>query len=61
MMLGERTGKKYRLGDRVRIKVMRADIETSKIDFALVEVVETAEEIAAPKKRTAKAKDSKQK
>jgi len=61
MMLGERTGKKYRLGDRVRIKVMRADIETSKIDFALVEVVETAEEIAAPKKRTAKAKGSKQK
>ena len=37
MMLGERTGKKYRLGDRVRIKVMRADIETSKIDFSLVE------------------------
>jgi len=61
MMLGERTGKKYRLGDRVRIKVMRADIETSKIDFALVEVFETAEVIAAPKKRTAKAKDSKQK
>ncbi|MBN8773971.1 MAG: ribonuclease R [Thiobacillus sp.] len=42
MMLGERTGKKYRLGDRVRIKVMRADIETSKIDFSLVEAVETA-------------------
>ncbi|MEQ1592903.1 MAG: ribonuclease R [Thiobacillaceae bacterium] len=36
-MLGERTGKRYRLGDRVRIKVMRADIETSKIDFALVD------------------------
>ncbi|MBT9590655.1 MAG: ribonuclease R, partial [Thiobacillus sp.] len=32
MMLGERTGKRYRLGDRVRIKVMRADIETSKVD-----------------------------
>jgi ribonuclease R len=36
-MLGERTGKRFRLGDRVRIKVMRADIETSKIDFALVD------------------------
>ena len=37
LMLGERTGKRYRLGDRVRIKVMRADIETSKVDFSLVE------------------------
>jgi len=37
MMLGERTGKRYRLGDRVRIKVIRADIETSKIDFSLAE------------------------
>ncbi len=41
-MLGERTGKRYRLGDRVRIKVMRADIETSKIDFSLVEWVDMA-------------------
>jgi len=39
-MLGERTGKRFRLGDRVRIKVMRADIETSKIDFALVQSVD---------------------
>ena len=41
-MLGERTGKRYRLGDRVRIKVMRADIETSKVDFSLVEQDTTA-------------------
>ena len=52
MMLGERTGKKYRLGDRVRIKVMRADIETSKIDFSLVTEIESVqEETAAPKKK----------
>lgn len=56
MMLGERTGKKYRLGDRVRIKVMRADIETSKIDFSLVGVVEAAEEIAAPKKKSGRSR-----
>jgi ribonuclease R len=62
MMLGERTGKRYRLGDRVRIKVMRADIETSKIDFSLIEVVETAEEIAAPKKKAGRSRSgSKQK
>lgn len=36
-MLGERTGKRFRLGDPVRIRVVRVDIETSKIDFALVE------------------------
>ncbi|MBI1424358.1 MAG: ribonuclease R [Gammaproteobacteria bacterium] len=36
-MLGERTGKRYRLGDRVRVKVVRVDMESTKIDFALVE------------------------
>ncbi|OYW39299.1 MAG: ribonuclease R [Hydrogenophilales bacterium 12-61-10] len=42
-MLGERTGKRYRLGDRVRIKVLRADIETSKIDFGLVDSVDASD------------------
>jgi len=35
-MLGERTGQRFRLGDRVRIKVVRADLESNKIDFVLV-------------------------
>jgi ribonuclease R len=35
-MLGERTGMRYRLGDRLTIKVARVDLETSKMDFALV-------------------------
>lgn len=35
-MMGERTGKRYRLGDKVRIRVVSVDIETSRIDFALV-------------------------
>lgn len=35
MMMGERTGKSFRLGDRLRIKLVRVDMETSKIDFAL--------------------------
>ena len=34
-IVGERTGKKFQLADRVNIKVVRVDIETSKIDFAL--------------------------
>ena len=36
-MTGERTGKRYRLGDKVRIRVVQVNIETSRIDFALVE------------------------
>jgi ribonuclease R len=38
MLLGERTGKRYRLGDRLRVKVARVDLETSKIDFVLTSV-----------------------
>ncbi|OIR17802.1 ribonuclease R [mine drainage metagenome] len=35
-MAGERTGVRYRLGDRMTIKVVRVDLETARIDFALV-------------------------
>lgn len=35
-MLGERTGARYRLGDRLTVKVARVDLETTKIDFTLV-------------------------
>ena len=34
-MAGERTGVKYRLGDRLRVKVSRVDLETTRIDFVL--------------------------
>ena len=36
-LLGQRTGTSYRLADRVRIEVIRVDLETSKIDFRLLE------------------------
>lgn len=36
-IMGERTRKVFQLADRVNIKVVRVDIETSKIDFALVD------------------------
>ena len=59
-MLGERTGKRYRLGDRVRIKVIRADIETSKIDFALVSGDQSGDEgprhDKSPRKKSSKRK-----
>jgi ribonuclease R len=41
-MAGERTGVRYRLGDRLRVKVSRVDLETSKIDFVLVTGEESA-------------------
>jgi len=34
-LMGERTRKRYRLGDRLRVKVVRVDLDTSRIDFTL--------------------------
>ena len=36
-LVGERTHARYRLADRVRVQLIRADLETSKIDFRLLE------------------------
>jgi ribonuclease R len=36
-LLGERTGQKYRLGDRVQVRVVKVDMESTKIDFVLDE------------------------
>jgi ribonuclease R len=45
LLKGERTGIRYQLGARVKVRVVRVDIETTKIDFVLVD--------AAGKPRTA--------
>ena len=37
-LVGERTAKRYRLGDRVKVRLVRVDIESSKIDFVLEDV-----------------------
>jgi ribonuclease R len=34
-LLGERTGTRYRLADRMRVKLVRVDLETRKMDFVL--------------------------
>jgi ribonuclease R len=41
-MLGERTNQSYRLGDRLRIKVARVDLDERKIDFDLAGVEQPA-------------------
>ncbi|OGS91142.1 MAG: ribonuclease R [Gallionellales bacterium GWA2_60_18] len=48
-LLGERTGQRYRLGDRVRVRVVKVDMESTKIDFVLDEETEQAEPAATPK------------
>jgi ribonuclease R len=35
LLLGERTSTRFRLGDRVRVKLVRVDLEQSRIDFVL--------------------------
>lgn len=37
LLIGERTGQQFRLGGRVRVRVARVDMESSKIDFVLDE------------------------
>jgi ribonuclease R len=34
-MLGERSGQRFRLGDRLRVKLVKADLETGRIDFVM--------------------------
>ena len=36
-LLGERTGQRYRLGDRLQVRVVKVDMESTKIDFVLHE------------------------
>ncbi|MBI5438150.1 MAG: ribonuclease R [Nitrosomonadales bacterium] len=38
-LLGERTGQRYRLGDRVQVRVVKVDMESTKIDFVLDEKI----------------------
>jgi ribonuclease R len=34
-LMGERTRRRFRLGDRVRVRLVRADLETTRLDFVL--------------------------
>nr|WP_294868910.1 ribonuclease R [uncultured Pseudogulbenkiania sp.] len=52
-IIGEKSGARYQLGSRLTVKVVRADLESSRIDFVLVPEFEAAAEAkpAAKKKR----------
>ncbi len=41
-LIGERTRIRYRLADRVKVQVARADLATSRIDFRLIEKLDNA-------------------
>ncbi|MDR3221328.1 MAG: VacB/RNase II family 3'-5' exoribonuclease, partial [Candidatus Accumulibacter sp.] len=49
-MLGERGGKRYRLGDRLNVRLVRADLESGRIDFVLGTSPESA--LRAPPEST---------
>src|SRR5574340_484885 len=60
-LLGERTGQRYRLGDRVQVRVVKVDMESTKIDFVLDEIIEKSgrertghEQAPKPDKKSAK-------
>ena len=58
---GERRGMQFRLGDRVRIVVLKASLEERKIDFRLVEEKEADTGLPPPPPRGQPAKRAKQK
>jgi len=55
-MQGERTGVVYRLGDRIRVRVARVDLDSRQIDFELIESPKRSTEHAAGKKAKPKKK-----
>ncbi len=57
-MLGERSGRRFRLGDPVQVRVGRVDLDQRQIDFVLAEVVNAEAKEQRPKKQNKGAKKS---
>ena len=51
-MLGERTGRVYRLGQKVKVKVVRVNLEERKIDFELIDNSVTHNKSDKPRKKS---------
>ncbi|WP_445371119.1 ribonuclease R [Methylomonas sp. HW2-6] len=60
-LYGERSGIRYRLGDSVRIRVVRVSLDDKKIDFELVQAGKKNKAKAAPAKDNGKKKAKKSK
>ena len=53
-MVGERTGRAFRLGQKVRVKVVRVNLEERKIDFELIDKGSSQSHTAKPRTSTRK-------
>ena len=53
---GERSGKRYRLADRLAVKVARVDLEAARIDFVLAETEPVAARAARAEDKSRRAK-----
>ena len=65
-LVGERTGKVYKIGQKVHIKLTKADVDTREIDFELLSAEPLTETIDIPKhnkknKQTSRRNDSRKK
>jgi ribonuclease R len=49
-LLGERTGQRYRLGDRLQVRVVKVDMESTKVDFVLHQETDAVTPKSASKK-----------
>ncbi|HYC65397.1 MAG TPA: RNB domain-containing ribonuclease, partial [Reyranellaceae bacterium] len=50
LLVGQRTGDTYGLGDRLRVKLVEADAATGGLLFDVVEVIERVERLALPRR-----------
>ncbi len=51
MMIGERTGRQFRIGDEVKIRVANVVIEESSVDFEIVDMISNARPFKKPSAR----------
>jgi ribonuclease R len=57
MLIGERTGESFGLGDKVRVRLDEADTATGGLLFDLVELIERVERVAVPRAKKGRLPD----